>query len=34
MLHLLQTLMMLALPALVVIGAMRDALRFTITNWI
>lgn len=34
MLHLLQTLMLLAFPALVVIGAMRDALSFTIPNWI
>ncbi|MDO8297987.1 MAG: prepilin peptidase [Caulobacter sp.] len=32
--HLLQTLLLFVFPALVVIGAMRDAVSFTIPNWI
>lgn len=34
MLHLLQTLLLFVFPALVVIGGMRDAVSFTIPNWI
>lgn len=34
MLHLLQTLLLFAFPALVVVGAMRDAVSFTIPNWV
>jgi prepilin peptidase CpaA len=34
MLHLIQTLFLLVFPALVVIGAMRDAVSFTIPNWV
>ncbi|MFZ5668436.1 MAG: A24 family peptidase [Pseudomonadota bacterium] len=34
MLPFLQTLVLLAFPALVIVGAMRDATSFTIPNWI
>lgn len=34
MLHLVQTAFLFAFPALVIFGAMRDAVSFTIPNWI
>ena len=34
MLHLVQTVLLFAFPALVIVGAMRDAVSFTIPNWI
>lgn len=34
MIHLIQIALLLAFPALVIIGAMRDAVSFTIPNWI
>lgn len=34
MLHLVQILLLLTFPALVIVGAMRDAVSFTIPNWV
>jgi len=34
MLHLIQTALLIVFPALVIVAAMRDAVSFTIPNWI
>src|ERR1700761_4835606 len=34
MIHLIQTLLLLAFPALVIIGAVKDLTSYTIPNWI